>query len=149
MRQVTIIEAKPEHAELVIPYMRGRAIQETARLGLDADKLLQRALSRADFAWMGLLDNRPVCMWGVEAQSVLGNDAYLWLVTTDEVEEHPFYFLRRSQIFIKQLSTHYSMIHGHVDSSFERSIKWLKWLGFKVSPGLSVSTFEMRAEWTR
>ena len=72
-------------------------------------------------------------MVGVTSVTLLSDTAYLWIVTTKVVEEHPFVFARYSQMFIRSLlQQQYTSIQGCVDPQFTKSVRWLKWLGFEI-----------------
>ena len=103
------------------------------QLGLSCDQrvLLNRAVLVSSQTWVGYVDGAPACMWGLVPASLLSDTAYLWLVTTDLVEEHQFLFVRHSQIEIKRMLSVYKTICGHCDQQHPRSVRWIKWLGGK------------------
>ncbi len=68
-------------------------------------------------------------MWGLIPPTLMSNQAYLWLYTTDLVKEHQFLFVRYSQRMVEKLLEHYESIVGHVQVDAPRSRQWLKWLG--------------------
>src|SRR2546422_670823 len=47
--------------------------------------------------WIGLIDEVPVCAWGLVPPSLISDRAYLWLYVTDAVEANKFIFIRWSQ----------------------------------------------------
>jgi hypothetical protein len=108
----------------------------------NAENDLKRYLKVSIEAWTGLIDGEVVCVWGLISPTVLSNKGYLWLLTTDLVDKHPFTFVRHSQIIIRDLMKNLEYIEGHVMTNSDRSIRWLKWLGFRM-------TGERHGEWTR
>lgn len=126
-------KAKFEDARAIAATMRV-SVAEVDRLGDKKVELLEEAILRATYSWAGFLDGKIVCLWGVRTDSLMSDTAFLWLITTSAVAEHPFHFVRRNQIFIKELSKRYRVIHGYVDARFVRSLAWLKWLGFTIDP---------------
>lgn len=93
---------------------------------------MRMAVRRSSALWAAVVDDRAIALAGIYTQSVLDGNAYIWLVTTPEVENHQFIFARQTQIFIRNIAKDYRTINGHVDAKYERSIKWLKWLGFEL-----------------
>jgi hypothetical protein len=84
-------------------------------------------------AWVGKIDDEVACLWGVDQASLISSSAMIWLITTKVLEEHPFVFVRHSQIKLAELRKRYHYIHGVVQVENERSTRWLRWLGFKLS----------------
>lgn len=99
----------------------------------DAERYLFRWLNMSEPSWLGIHDSDIACIWGLVPSSVISDRAYLWLLTTDVVDEHKFVFIRHSQLIIEETLKEYSMIVGHVANGNERAKRWLKWLGAKLS----------------
>lgn len=125
-------EASPEQVEL----MRE-----------NSEEIIVGAIEKARYAWTGFWNDEIACIVGVTSVTMLADTAYLWTVTTKVVEEHPLLFAKYSKMFVKDLlKQQYVSIQGCVDPKFEKSVRWLKWLGFKTVPldGTDYYRFEMR-----
>lgn len=83
--------------------------------------------------WVGLIDDQFACIWGLIPPSLLSNQAYLWLYTTDVIKEHQFVLVRHSQLVMEKVLKQYQSVVGHaaVHNDGGRSVRWLKWLGAK------------------
>lgn len=123
-----------------------------SELGLD--KVSKHALDRFhNWIWLssaiykGMVDGRLLCVWGLIPPTMLSDQAYLWLQTSDTAQEHEFILVRRSQIELKVMLEKYSKIVGHCEVRAERSIRWLRWLGaiFGEPDGLLVPFVIRRA----
>jgi hypothetical protein len=79
--------------------------------------------------WRGEVDGQLACIWGLIPGSLLSDHAYIWLYTTELVQEHQFIFVRYSQLMIKEMLKEYEFITGNTVAGEDRSIRWLKWLG--------------------
>ena len=148
-----IIEATLDHAEELGMRMRypdrrevWAAAHETS-LGAIINSL---AVSRD--AWTGLADDRVVCMFGVGSPMICSTVGVPWLLATTDLEKHARPFLRRNRKMVKQMMGNYSILRNFVDARNAASIRWLRWLGFRVLPpepfgidGLPFHPFEMRA----
>ena len=130
-----ILAARPTDARLIIGGLRVNSVKEIEQIGSNKVELIEAAIKRAQYSWTGWIDGEVACIWGVETQTIMGDAATLWLISTDLVEKHRFTFVRKSQIFIQELiSQRFALIHGYVDPKFDRSRRWLKWLGFTLVP---------------
>lgn len=96
------------------------------------DKTLDELLILSAFAWSGEVDGKIACVWGLIPPSVLSEQAYLWLLTTDLIEEHKFLFTRYSQRVVEMMLQAYPTIVGHIDQKEARAVQWLKWLGAEI-----------------
>lgn len=130
-----IIPARVEHAALIFDRLRENSVRELQRLDENALEQLRNTIKQSCYCWSGFADGEIACIWGIETETILTDRATLWLVTTPLVEKYSFLFLRFSKIFIESLlKQEFSLVHGMVSESFERSKLWLKWLGFTVEP---------------
>lgn len=78
---------------------------------------------------MGCVDGKLLCIWGLIPPTLLSDQAYLWLHTTPEAEQHQFILVRRSQIEMTEMKAEFAQIIGHCEVDEALSIRWLKWLG--------------------
>jgi hypothetical protein len=126
--------------------IRGIVAQSPFKNEPGACRTLKECMKLSSYAWIGKIDGEVACIYGVVAPTMLSEQAYLWLLTTDLVEDHKFLFVRHSQIVMTELLKLYPKIIGHVDLSARNSVKWLRLLGAKISkPRNGVVTFEIEA----
>lgn len=118
-----------EDIESIIPRLRAHDRKTIERLSLDPVALLRRTFDNGSPMFTATVDGAPVCMWGLEKKSLLST-WMLWMLTTAAIDENPVRFLRESRKIVKSLSSAYGTIEGMVDSDFDISIRWLRWLGF-------------------
>lgn len=96
--------------------------------------------------WAGSVEGRLLCLWGLMPPTLLSDQAYLWLYTTDAAAEHEFVLVRRSQIELKKMLIEFPRIVGHCRVGASRSIRWLKWLGAEFAePHKDLIPFEIRS----
>jgi hypothetical protein len=84
--------------------------------------------------WVGYNNESLICAWGIIPPTVLSDEVYLWLHTTQAINTNQFLFVRHSQIFIEKLLRDYTAITGHVRIGARHSQRWLKWLGAEFGP---------------
>jgi hypothetical protein len=134
MIPVEIVQAEPFHVKQALAHLRdfdkGYVEKCTAPEAILLDEIRYATMARA-----GLIDGQVACVWGVRANVILNDSAYLWMLTTQLVDEHPFVFVRHSQLMAEEILKRFSFIHGWVLADNQRSVKWLQWLGGTLVPG--------------
>lgn len=110
-----------------------------------AKMVLSQCLARSEHSWTGLVDGQIVCLWGLCPPTLLSDQAYIWLLTTDEIEEHKFLFIRHSQMMMEKMLDVYPVIIGEVEINNFRARQWLRWLGAKfITRKNGTISFEIR-----
>ena len=97
-------------------------------------KIIDYCHSMSETTWVGYNGGKLICAWGIIPPSLLSQEVYLWLHTTEAVNTSQFLFVRHSQLFVRRLLREYSAVVGHVRVDAAGSRKWLKWLGATFSP---------------
>lgn len=132
--KVEIEEARPEHIPQVLSICRPFEQMALDKLGIEETfEYIRGMIKSSAEAWVGKIDDEIACLWGVDQRSIISSSAVIWLMTTKVLEDHPFVFVRHSQIRLAELRKRYHYIHGVVQVENERSVKWLRWLGFTLS----------------
>lgn len=127
MREVDILKADAVTTRRLILEMHGGILSDIQFKTLDG------CLGPTAELWIGLVDGRPVCAWGLVPPTVLSDRAYLWLYASAAVDEYKFLFVRYSQRVVETLRESYPIIHGICDVTNPRAIRWLRWLGANFS----------------
>src|SRR5215469_12550853 len=105
--------------------LRRSAVQFVA----GAERTLVNCIAISNPWCAGMVDGKVACIFGLVPPTLLSNRAYIWLLTTDLVEENKFLFVRYSQRFIEAALEKFPELYGHVDVREERSLRWLRLLG--------------------
>ena len=100
----------------------------------DRETILDQWLKVSEEVWVGLVDGKIACVWGMFPTTKISNRGYLWLLTTDLSDKHKFILVRRSQLFIQEMLKRYDSIIGHVAVGNDAARKWLRWLGAEINP---------------
>ena len=98
----------------------------------DAPEILKDCLFRSVEVRYGLIDGVVACVWGLIPPTILSDQAWLWLLTTNIVAEHKFLFIRHSQRYIEEALKEYPNIIGDVYIDNVPAKRWLKWLGAEL-----------------
>lgn len=99
----------------------------------DAEKKLATYFAASNLVWIGKINGKIVCIYGLLGQSLFANSAYMWMLHTKALEEEKFLFIRHSQRVIQKALNLYDEIQGHVVIDNEAGKRWLKWLGAEFS----------------
>jgi hypothetical protein len=138
--KVDIVPTAPQHVALLLANLRGEFPEMTASHQLVSDEI-----AASTMAFSGFIDDEIACMWGIHARTILNDSIYLWLLTTKLVEDHPFVFVRHSQIMARELLKSYSKINGWVLKDNALAVKWLRWLGCTfIAEETGLLGFELR-----
>lgn len=112
-----------------------------------AVKILTEFATLSSSVYIGTVDDQIACVWGFIRPYLLSQEAYLWLLTTELVEEHKFLFVRHSQRHIEQMLKQYPLIVGDCVVGDYKAMKWLRLLGavFSEPEGKKIS-FTIKAK---
>ncbi len=127
---IEIRQSRLEDIEAIIPRLRAHDKKTVERLNIDAVRLLIDTYRNGSPMMTATENGAPVCMWGIEKKSLL-SCWMIWMLTTDFVDRHPIRFLRSSRTIVRVWAESFGTIEGMVDTDFEVSIRWLRWLGFR------------------
>ena len=84
--------------------------------------------------WAGFIRGELACIWGVIPPSLMSDQAYAWLNTTEVLKGHEFIFVRHSQMVFDELLEEYPSVVGHVVIGSDKAYRWLRWLGAEFGP---------------
>ena len=134
----TIVEANSSHIPLIAPFIRkeeqievdcmGGTIQEALLKGLKQDDCTLTVKDKYDV---------PYAMFGV---GQLGNQAYIWMLSTDAVRDNMYDFVRYSRKWIQILTKPYKTTFNFVHQDNKLSIRWLKFCGAKFIRKIDINS---------
>jgi hypothetical protein len=81
----------------------------------------------------GLIDDEPVCMFGVVPHSILMRQGRPWMVGTEALDRLSVSkeLLRFSRLEVAMMRSQYGALFNVVDDRNGSAKRWLKWLGFR------------------
>ena len=130
---VNFRHAERRDALSIVPFLRERERLNLLRMGNPA-KVIEEAMELSISNYVGEADGAVAVMWGLRSAQLLDNSAYVWMLGTSLIEEHPIHFLRYSRAAIKLMRERYRVLYGDIETDYKASVKWLKWLGAEVTP---------------
>lgn len=122
--------ATVEDGVQILSNLRFHEQRTLEKLQINAPALLERALRNEFPSFVCLVDGKPAAIFGGHSETLLG-ECKLWMLTTPLIEGHQIPLLRWSRRYVQWMFLNYGPVIGMVDSEFEISKNWLRWLGFK------------------
>ncbi len=129
--RVEIVPATAAHAIRLWNNLRHDQLEDVSG---GSERSVVEQIQKSVASFCGLLDGEPVVIWGVLMPSLLGGTGVLWALTSNKINECPLVFVRRSKIELDRLRGQFKELTGFVATEYETSAKWLRWLGFTLSP---------------
>lgn len=80
-----------------------------------------------------VLGDVPVAMFGIVPDTLIGEKACLWLLSTDLVDKMKKSFLVICRKYIDIFLSQYPILYNFVDFRYKKSLQWLQWCGAKIS----------------
>lgn len=131
---VEIVPARLEHVIEICENLRAREREAFKKLGSEPEHMVAQEVTQSFLSFAGLVEGKVINLWGAKCAGILSDEAYLWMLCSQDVIKFPMTFLRHSRRAIQDLRPHFKHFHGVVLDEFSCSIRWLEWLGFEVYP---------------
>lgn len=150
--RAVVVNATHSHIKDMLLHVRKADIAEFwSASRRTPEQVLHDGLVSSTHCWAGVIDDRPLCIFGVAPLSLLGGVGVPWMAATDDLERHQFAFLRRNRLYVRMMMERYDRLVNVVDARNETAIRWLKWLGFQFGAPINYGydrlpfiPFEMR-----
>jgi len=122
---------------LVALELRPADLAEVLACGaVDARDALEASVAVSTVSLVALLDDRPLGMFGVAPDGLIGSSARAWLLTCREVDRHPVTFFRLTRQWLEVLLMLYPCLWNWVDARYTSAVSWLERLGFQLRPAV-------------
>ncbi len=115
----------PPHVQL-----RAEDAAECLLGGMEPEDALAMSVGASFRAWEGTVQGEVVAYWGFAPISVLGDTAFVWMLSCEALSRNPMVVAIASRAIIANLLDLYPTLIAHVDLRYARAIRWLEWLGF-------------------
>lgn len=130
-----IVPAEPWHVEAVA--LNARPADEAELWAIaraTPAQCLRYGLRTSAFAYTGLLDGVPVCVFGASPFSILSGIGVPWMVGTTHLDSHRAQreLLRHARPCLDAMSHSFPTLGNVVDARNTAAIRWIRWLGFTL-----------------
>lgn len=133
MIHVEILPTEFHHIRALCEDIRAREAQVLTQIGDTPEHYVTSEVARSLRCWTGLADGKVVCIWGIQTVGPLSEDAYVWLVCSEHLGPYARTFLRHSREALETFRPFFKRVYGCVFNDFDKSTRWLEWLGFVVA----------------
>jgi hypothetical protein len=133
MTPARLVTAAPEHVAAVARCARPADAQELwAQARATPAECMTLGLRESTVAYTGLLDEVPVCMFGVTPHAP--GEGVPWMVGTTALESRRAQreLLRISRDSVAEFQALYPLLFNYVDERNAAAQRWLRWLGFTL-----------------
>lgn len=126
-----IVPATQDHVDAMKGKLRAVDEQEVrATSGMSADDSMSLGLKRSTLCWVLLADEKPVAIFGVVPQTVLGTIGVPWLLATNDLPKFTKEVVKSSRPYIEKMLNRFPYLQNWSDERNVTARRWLKWCGF-------------------
>lgn len=129
--EITVREATRDDALFVVKHLRVDDFREVTSLGLSAKDAVILSFAGSDECSVCCVDGRPALIFGVTA-SLQDDAASIWALGTNDCDSIPLVMVKWGRDKVKEYLTRYPHLENYCAADYERSIRWLKLLGFTI-----------------
>jgi hypothetical protein len=121
--------ASVRHIKPMAARLRAAACITLQGYGHEPRRALHRVFLASFYCRTALIEDKPVAMWGVTG-TLLGEQAYVWLVISDEIAGMPYAIVREAKRELATIMQDYSEIATTVLPDDDAAIRFAIYLGF-------------------
>ena len=119
--------------EAICSNPRAADVREMEAVGKTFEDAVVESVRISDWVACGVLDGRPVFLFGVAPLSFLSGRGVPWLLASAELDGAERLFLRTCAGVVAAMRETYPRLINVVDARNTRTIRWLGWLGFQIN----------------
>lgn len=95
--------------------------------------VLKRSVKYSELVGCFYIDGVPAAIYGVRSPAVICGVKCVWLLMTDETKKHRLVVGRYTKRYLRAIVAAYGPMSNRVDAGNKEILKWLAWLGAKIS----------------
>jgi hypothetical protein len=126
---VLVRESIPSDIKYLATRLREPDKIEVLSTGETPEEALRISYDTSSFRFSIVFLERVICMFGIVPKTLLGEEARIWCLGADEIDQIKLSFAKISKLYIGMFLEHYLVLENWVDSRYARSINWLRWCG--------------------
>jgi len=114
--------------------MRKQDVEEVrASSAIPIHDILPRSVSISSHGWVITSDKtgEPIAVFGA-APLALPRMGAAWMLGTDGIEDEALSIARHSRRYMDEMQADYDLLWNYIDARNEVSMRWLKWIGFRL-----------------
>lgn len=95
---------------------------------------IARGVATSVLCMTGLVDRRPVCVFGVAPASMLSGHGSPWMLGAAGLDAAARPLVRLSLPVVEAMNEMFPVLANYADARNTRTLRWLAWLGFTIEP---------------
>lgn len=127
---ISIIPATIEHIRMIVPILREDDLCEIAKWKTTPFKGIWRVYKDSKVCYSCFIGDEIMAIGGING-SILGFIGNPWFMTSTLVDKYPLVFASLYRTELKKMLKQYSTLETWCDSSYIKSLKLMRILGFK------------------
>jgi hypothetical protein len=129
-----IVPVDPLHIREMCAVLRDRERRAFERWGGDPERRIRHEVATSFLSYAALVDDEVVALGGVKCDGILSDEAYVWMICSERIDAVPVAFVRGAMRAFSLVKQRFRTIYGLVAADFDRSVRWLGWMGFVLEP---------------
>jgi hypothetical protein len=125
----SVVAASPRHIKPMAAQLRAAACITLQDFGYEPRAALHRAFIASRYCRTALMDGKPVAMWGAKG-TLLGEEALVWLVLSDEVTKMPVSVVKEARAELAVIMDDHKEVAITVLPNDEAAIRFAVAMGF-------------------
>ena len=109
--------------------------------GHEPIEALREGVAQSLWSLVALVDGKPVCIFGVASDGLLGEEGAPWMLCVDGIERHAKAVLVFARRFILEMGESFERLANVVHADNRSAIRFLRWCGFSLG-----APFEIEGE---
>ena len=129
--EVEIRPATLADVRYVASNLRDSDRAEIEALGLRPSFGVRSSFEESDEVYTGTVDGKPAMIFGVGG-AMLSDETSIWALGTPLCDKVPVSMVRLGRKVVRAFLESYPVLANYCDARYEKTIKWLRMLGFHV-----------------
>ena len=127
---------------MLVPKLRDSQLHEMQASGISPGHAFDHCIEKSFCAEAAFVDGDIAAVWGAARESLLAEEAYIWMLGTDYVSQHPRTALKIGRCFTAWAAKQHPRVCCFIDAGHAAWIKWAVKLGFEEGPRVNVGHVE-------
>lgn len=124
--------SQPGDAEYIAKNLRREDEEEVRALGCSPYLAVAGSVNGADVSYTGVLDGKPVMVFGLSLPGWQGGAGEIWALGTPECNRIAVSMVKRSRKIVQEFLKICPVLENWCDARYTASLRWLRLLGFTV-----------------
>jgi len=135
--EIEVIDTEACHIEVLANTMRLEDVEEVrASHGHTPIEAIESSVRNSTMTKAIVINGDVVGIMGVVPVAIIGGEGCPWWLSSTNLDKYKLSFIKLLKANSEKLfgiKEGYDILYNYVDARYQKSVKWLKWMGFQVS----------------